>query len=1230
MKAIKHVTVRVAWHDSQWNGHICKAPSKNSFCVALDRIRTERKDEAEDKLAGHPWESLTAEQLPPCKAEGGGFMGANEWIRKVSHPYQDIESCAKTHGHLKETKIKVPPYTTFALPFNWMLRSSQKSIDASLPNPLPPDEKDPFKKPSPWIFARDRQFAVSDLFFDQLTKDQSLVFFYCKEGQPLGDSISRLVVGVGRVVSVSKALTYVSDKAETYPVWDRLVGHSIRPGEIDGFLLPYHEYLEPTGNEEEDARRLNLLREIAVQAPPAHTLDFSYAGELTTPDVALSTLVRILEAVRKIREHGIVKEGKWQQREDWINKQIAKCWKDRGAFPGLGAALEALPMRLGTSLVLELMAQSKLKADDNPWPLIEAIFDEKAPLPDPAYRADFQEAQRIWKTLGPDRKCLLQLLSRFDLSAGQAKRWFNEAKRKRAVRAPLADDAILNNPYRISELDLGDSDDNPLSLGVIDRGLLPDASLALQHPVPAPSKVETHADRRRVRAALVSVLRHAADEGDSLLSEEEAIEKVQGLDLAAPLEITPDWITANLSFLAEEIERVEILTDPKSGKKVPAVQLRELKIREGQLCKVLSARALKSLPSLNADWASLVKKTIQDAGHEFDPKNPRHVAALEEQCKALEKITTRKLGVLVGRAGTGKTSVMGALFRCDTIRKDGILLLAPTGKARVRLEQAAGASAMTIAQFLYSLDRYDGARQRPLFAGETYRAAKTLVIDECSMLTMDYLAAILEAIDQSHVQRIILVGDPNQLPPIGVGRPFADLAIHLQEPTGDNDETAKKRSEALGRLSVEVRAVAGGPSDTLRLASWFTREIQPPDADRVLSDLESGQSFNDLEIAFWKNPDDLRKNLMAQFQKHLGIKDSTDVKGFNIALGFPEGKWVDWSNPDGVENFQILSPVRLHPHGVKELNRWIQKQFRSKELAYARDSWGTALGDEEIVISDKVIQLKNTKRSAWNGEESVEVTLANGEIGAMATGKSGFLNAYFAGRPNLGCGYHGRDFGRSDPLELAYALTVHKSQGSEFKKVFVVIPKASRLLTRELLYTAITRSREMLVLLIEGEDTSLIFDLTRPERSETARRNTNLFSGVIRESADLVPYAEHLIHRTDAGHMVRSKSELVIANKLHALEMKYEYERPLVGTIEPGKLRPDFSFIDPAGEVIIWEHLGMMDRPEYREGWKWKLAWYEKNGFVLDENLFKTEERSGQGLDSNEITKLAKRVKALL
>ena len=100
-----------------------------------------------------------------------------------------------------------------------------------------------------------------------------------------------------------------------------------------------------------------------------------------------------------------------------------------------------------------------------------------------------------------------------------------------------------------------------------------------------------------------------------------------------------------------------------------------------------------------------------------------------------------------------------------------------------------------------------------------------MVIDECSMLTMEDLLAVLLALDLGHVTRIILVGDPNQLPPIGVGRPFADLVAHL-DLAADHEES---RGHALTRLTVELRTAAGAPSDALRLASWFTREPQPVD-----------------------------------------------------------------------------------------------------------------------------------------------------------------------------------------------------------------------------------------------------------------------------------------------------------------------------------------------------------------------------------------------------------------
>lgn len=138
-----HLTARVAWHDSRWNGTVCRKPSCNSFCVALDRIREEREDSREDAIAGTQWSDLSPEDLPPCQAESGAFMNDAEWTRRFVHPYAGIKKAAGTHGHLKPTTVKIPPYATFVVPFAWMLRSEQNAIDERLPTPLPPDDVSP-------------------------------------------------------------------------------------------------------------------------------------------------------------------------------------------------------------------------------------------------------------------------------------------------------------------------------------------------------------------------------------------------------------------------------------------------------------------------------------------------------------------------------------------------------------------------------------------------------------------------------------------------------------------------------------------------------------------------------------------------------------------------------------------------------------------------------------------------------------------------------------------------------------------------------------------------------------------------------------------------------------------------------------------------------------------------------------------------------------------------------
>jgi ATP-dependent exoDNAse (exonuclease V) alpha subunit len=1232
-----HLTLRVAWHEQKWDGTVCKHPSHNSFCLLLDRIREDRDDAAEDLVAGKSFETLKPHELPACKAEAGAFMNSKPWVREFNHPYQKIPKAQETHGHLKSRKLTVPPYTTFAVPFWWMLRDNQKGLQQMFKEELPPDEDPPF--PSSWVFGRARQERINQYFFDRIKAQSSLVFFYCKEGQPIGEEINRLVIGVGQIEKVGNLQYYESSdpNKKTYPLWDRMITHSIRTDGVNGFLLPYHEYLRSTGDIKEDERRHELLREIAVAVPGEYMRAFSYMAEHANSDVALSILLLVLKSVKKIKEHGIAK-GPWEEREEWLNSQISRLWKERGAFPGIGSAMETIGLRLGTAIIQELYEAGWLTSEENPWVKLGSLlsgFTKARGLPLSLDLKPFDNVRSTYNMLEPNRVALLHLLSRFSLTTAQMKRWFEPEKRP----ANYSDEDILKNPYLISEFDQGDELEGPIAVGIIDRGLLPEASIASKHPVPEPSAINGYLDPRRGRSVIVTVLREAAENGDTFLSQYEVLERIAKVNLVHPCEISGDWINGNLKEFAGVVERLNATIESSDSqaekKQIPALQLVTLKMQEDNLRKVFHARARKAIPSTQVDWKTLILTAIKNRNYAFDSENKRHIEALNDQAIALEKITTHKLSVLTGRAGTGKTAALGALFHCDPLVKGGILLLAPTGKARVRLGKAANSEAKTVAQFLSERGRWDGKTNRPLFFGkDSYAVEKTVVIDECSMLTMDDFFAVFQALDLGHVQRIILVGDPNQLPPIGTGRPFADLCVSFESASLSDDPTVRDLAHAYGRLTVEVRTKDNRQSDTLRLASWFTREPQLADADKVFSDLELGVPMNDLDIQFWEDPDELRNLMFSMFQKHLDMKSPDDVEGFNRALGINNGK-LDFSQTDGAENFQILSPVRMHPYGVYDLNRLIQRQFRKEQLSEARRKYQLSLGDEEISLLDKVIQLKNRAKKAYNyvSKEYETHFIANGEVGIIGQVNSPYLSVLFAGRPSIGFSYAHWDFlGGSGPLELAYALTVHKSQGSEFETTFIILPKKSRLMTRELLYTAMTRSRKQLVLLAEGKqgDMSFLYEFTRPESSEVARRNTNLFRAVVRVKSDEPPYAEHLIHKTEKGHMVRSKSELVIANKLFQLDLPYEYERPYELPELERKFWPDFRFTDPSGDTIIWEHLGMLHKDDYRESWERKLRIYNEQGFQEGVNLFTTRDDERGGLDSNTVVGVAEKIKSLI
>ena len=236
------------------------------------------------------------------------------------------------------------------------------------------------------------------------------------------------------------------------------------------------------------------------------------------------------------------------------------------------------------------------------------------------------------------------------------------------------------------------------------------------------------------------------------------------------------------------------------------------------------------------------------------------------------------------------------------------------------------------------------------------------------MLTEEMLGALLQTF--KGVNRLILIGDPRQLPPIGAGRPFVDIVRKLQ-PSG-----IEGRFPRVGRGYAELtirRRQGGKDREDLQLADWFSGNAIAPGEDDVFDKVVREGRSPHVRFAEWNTPQEVQTKLIDLLVEELPLKGADDIAGFDLKLGAIDYNGNRYFNnrregkpgaEDAVEKWQILSPVRALTHGVGEINRLIHRHFRAEMVQFAREKYliPKPMGMEQLVYGDKVINVRNHNR----------------------------------------------------------------------------------------------------------------------------------------------------------------------------------------------------------------------------------------------------------------------------
>lgn len=410
------------------------------------------------------------------------------------------------------------------------------------------------------------------------------------------------------------------------------------------------------------------------------------------------------------------------------------------------------------------------------------------------------------------------------------------------------------------------------------------------------------------------------------------------------------------------------------------------------------------------------------------------------QKEAIRAALDKGLLILTGGPGTGKTTTLNAIIRILMEQGEQVFLAAPTGRAAKRMSELTGQEAKTIHRMLQvDWDENDN----PVFQRNERNPLEcdAVVIDELSMVDAYVFESVLRALPVGC--RLILVGDSDQLPSVGAGNVIGDLIASGIFPTVQLSEIFRQSMESL--IVTNAHRIVGGEMPVLNVRS----------SDFFFMPAEDAHAVSELVLSL----------AVTRLPKSYGYSPVADI--------------------------QVLCPGRKGEIGTIELN----KRLRERINPQAKDKPQVSVNGALFRVGDKVMQVKNNYDLPWSRPDGTSGEgVYNGDMGIVTDidRAAGCMRVLVDDREVL------YDFEHAAAeLELAYAVTVHKSQGNEFTAVIMpVFPGAPQLSYRNLLYTGITRAKKLLILVGRR---SAVADMVANDRK------TRRFSGLMRFLTEEVP-----------------------------------------------------------------------------------------------------------------------------